>query len=815
MSNEFTLRVHQKNAVARCIYGGNTLLAHEVGAGKTATMITAGIYMKKLGVIKKPMYVVPNSLIEQWATEFYKVYPSVKILTTTKKDFESSKRKEFITKIATNNYDAVIISHSQFEKIRVSVDRQQKFISNKIIELEKEIELLENRGVKQWTIKQIQMAKKNLSIKLEKLIDSSKKDDLLNFEELGVDYLFVDEAHNYKNCLITTKIKNVAGINQSNSQKAMDMLLKCRYFQEINDGKGITFATATPISNSMSEMFVMQRYLQPHILKKMGLTQFDSWASTFGKIESTMEITPEGGGYRMRNRFSKFVNLPELMNTYKLIADIQTSEMLDLPDPKKIQETIVNESSDLQKDIMKDFINRAERIRKGLVKPNEDNMLKLTNDAKLMAIDPRLIDENLNIDGPTKIDLCIDKVFDIYNNNKENKLTQLIFSDSGTPKKDKFNVYDEIKKQLINKGVPEEEIEFIHNAKTDKAKDILFNNVREGQVRILIGSTSMLGTGVNVQDKLIALHHLDVPWRPSDITQRNGRAIRQGNINEEVMIYKYVTKGTFDSYLWQIQEQKLKYISQVMTNKSISRSCEDIDDTVLSAAEVKAIATDNPLLSKKMNIDNEVDRLLLLKNAFLNEQEIVKKNITEIVPQKIKIYQNLIQTLSNDIKNYSGYSDEFSITIGDKYFTDRVKAGEMLLIKMNGSVIDENIGTYRGLALSLRVNAFDQKILYLGESKNIVEMESSNFGNIMRIENLANKLKDKLEYAINSQNILKKQLSQYKSQINKTFDLEETLQKKLKEQLEINNKIELNILDEQKENEQPIAQETNSYDMEM
>jgi len=811
------LRQHQKNVVARVIYGGNCLMAHEVGAGKTAAMITAGIYMKRAGIIQKPIYVVPNHLTEQWATEFLKFFPTANILKTTKKDFETNNRNKFVSKIAMGNYDAIIIGQSQFERIPISSERQIHYLNDEISSITNEIQELKKSHDDNWNIKQMVIFQNNLEKKLSELMDEDRKDNLLTFEQLGVDYMFVDEAHNYKNCFIYTKLTNVAGIGQSSSQRSRDMLLKCRYLQEKHNGKGITFATATPISNSMTEMFVMQRYLQPEILKDVNLDNFDSWAAMFGKIESSLEITPDGSNYRMKNRFSKFYNLPELMSMYKLIADIKTSDMLNLPIPKVNNNIIQSICSPIQKDIMNEFIKRSIEIKNHMVDSSQDNMLKITNEAKLMSIDPRLLNDKFPNEEDSKLNLCISKVFEIYEDTEDKKLTQVIFCDSGTPKKDKFNVYDEIKTQLITKGVFSDKIAFIHDAKTDAQRNELFSKVRSGEIRILLGSTGKLGTGTNIQDKLIALHHLDVPWRPSDIVQRDGRAVRQGNTNDTVDIYKYITKGTFDSYLWQIQEQKLKYITQVMTSKSISRGCDDIDETVLTASQIKAIATDNPLLLEKMDIDNEILKITMLKNRWLDNNIELNRKINDYYPKLTKSIKEQIDMIKNDINNIENNNiDNFSINIDNKNFYERAKAGDFLLPFVN-SKIQNNInkefliGEYRGLKLYCKKNSLLSTEMFIGNSKYNISIEYSGIGTITKIENSINKIVESLEDKTKYLKITNSQNINAKKQVQVEFSREEELQDLLQKQFKINTAIELQT--EEKNTNEEINDK--DYDMEM
>ena len=809
MSDEVKLRAHQRNFAARVIYAGSGLAGHVVGAGKTAALVASGMYLKNLGAIKKPIYVVPNHLTEQWAKEFYRFFPQCNILVTTKRDFEKSNRNKFVSRIAMGEYDAIIIGHSQFERIPISKERQEKQLNEEINQLSYIIKKLREEKGDNWSIKQMVIFQNNLKSRLTKLAAEGKKDDLLTFEQLGVDYMFVDEAHVYKNCFSYSKMRNVAGIGKSSSQRATDMLLKCQYLQEINSGKGVVFATGTPISNSMSEMYVMQRFLQPQMLQKMGLNYFDSWAATFGEVVSSLEITPEGSGYRMRNRFAKFHNLPELMNMFKLVADIQTSDMLNLPTPEVEggkAEIVATEATEFQKMLMDSFVERAEKIRNGEVEATIDNMLKLTNEAKLMSIDPRLIIEDAPNDPESKLNIAINNVLSIWQNGKEKSTTQIIFCDSGTPKPGQFNVYDEIKSCLIMKGVDEAQIAFVHDAKTDEQREALFEKVRMGEVRILLGSTSKLGTGTNVQDKLFAVHHLDCPWRPSDIEQRDGRILRQGNENPTINIFRYVTKGTFDAYLWQIQEQKLKYISQVMTGKSISRSCEDMDETVLTAAEVKAIATSNPLLAEKMEVDNEVARLKLLKANWNNERLILKRNIETHYPNLIEHCKQKIGALEKDIQMKNETSGQgFSMQIDGKNFDERAKAGERLFIfskiqdlSVNGD--QQELGEYRGFKLYLIRTAFDQiEIQIKGSFSYHIELGDSEIGCITRIENCVEKIEHLLLQTNQKLEDTNIQMKEAKKEVEKPFDYEDRLAEFSARQAEINTKLEFKELRQQEE----------------
>lgn len=812
MNLQVELRPHQKDVIARILYSGEALMAHEVGAGKTAAMLSAGMYLKQNGLVNKPLYVVPNHLTEQWGKEIMTFYPNANILITTKKDFEKQNRQSFVSRIATGNYDAVIIGHSQFERIPLSEERQRENLNRQIEEATNIVSELKEAEAESWSIKQIERFRKGLETKLEKLSNESKKDDVITFEELGVDFLFVDEAHVYKNLFIYTKMQNVAGVGKSNSQRASDMLSKVRYIQEMNDGKNVVFATGTPVSNSMSELYVMQYFLQPEELRIKGLNSFDSWAATFGQVTSTLEITPEGAGYRIRDRFSKFHNLPELMAMFHQVADIQTADMLNLPVPELKTggvQTVVTARSYYQEMKMDEFVTRSEKIRNNMVDPSEDNMLKLTNEAKLMAIDARLLDESLERDPESKLSICSEKVYSIWKQHVEAKSTQIIFSDSGTPKPDKFNVYQEIKDQLIEKGLPEKEIAFIHDAKTDQQRDALFDKVRSGEVRVIIGSTQKLGTGTNIQDKLIAAHHIDCPWKPSDLTQREGRILRQGNENDTVEIYRYVTKGTFDSYLWQIQEQKLTYISQVMNGSNINRSMDDLDETVLSAAEVKAIATDNPLLAEKMSIDNEVTRLQLIRSQWSNTRSRMDKNIRETYPNKIAYLNDQLKKLTNDLSLLqSNSTQDFSMEVNGQQIDNREDAfaqiNALALLKEN-SLNKENgsseirVGSYRGLEVYIEKTTFAEDNLSLrGESSYRTRFTpETKSGNITRLMNLVNHVSECIDDVTEDIKDTELQLNAAKREMDSPFPQQEELDQFIKEQSTINREIELQTMEKE------------------
>lgn len=804
------LRPHQKDVIARILFSGKALMAHEVGAGKTAAMLSAGMYLKQNGLINKPLYVVPNHLTEQWGKEILTFYPNANILITTKKDFEKKNRQEFVAKIATGDYDAVIIGHSQFERIPLSKERQQQTIELQIEQIEAVVRQMKEDKAERWSIKQIERFKVSLKTTLEKLNNESKRDEVITFEELGVDFIFVDEAHVYKNLFVYTKMQNVAGVGSSRSQRASDMFAKVRYIQEEYEGENVVFATGTPVSNSMSELYVMQYFLQPEELNKRGLTSFDAWAATFGQVTSSLEITPEGSGYRMRNRFSKFHNLPELMGMFHTVADIQTADMLNLPVPKldtgEVQ-TIVIKRSAFQEEMMDQFVTRSEAIRNKLVDPAEDNMLKLTGEAKLMAIDSQLIDPEQEREPESKLSICSENVFGIWEKTSEAKSTQIIFSDSGTPHPERFNVYDEIKAQLIDKGIPKAEIAFIHDAKTDVQRDKLFEKVRNGEVRVILGSTQKLGTGTNIQDKLIAAHHIDCPWKPSDLTQREGRILRQGNENDEVEIFRYVTKGTFDSYLWQIQEQKLTYISQVMNGHNINRSMDDLDETVLSASEVKAVATDNPLLAEKMAIDNHIVRLQLVRSQFENTKSRMDQNIRDAYPNKIIFLENEKEKYTADMNTIDSYDEAlFLIMINDLDISEKKEAFEHILALSYMDVTKKSIsvGMYRGLEILIERQESGESLLVLQGEKAYRTRFSpeTGIGNITRLINLPNHIKQEAFDTEQEIANTKLQLATAKREIEAPFKHQAELDSLLKKQHEINQKIEFQALSKDNKTEE-------------
>ena len=806
MNTEMKLRKHQLDFAARVIYTGTGLAAHEVGAGKTAALIAAGMYLKNLGAIHKAVFVVPNPLVGQWATEFYRFFPNANLLVSTAEDFTPKNRNRYISKIATGEYDAVILAHSQFEKIPISTERQIAMLERQINDIENAIYEIKSENGENWSVKQMVIFRKNLDERLKKLSAEEKKDDLLTFEQLGVDMMMVDEAHFFKNCFVFTKLRNVAGITTSSSQRAFDMLLKCQYLQETNQGRGVVFATGTPISNSISELFVMQRYLQPQELERFGWSYFDTWIAHFAKRTSVLELKPEGGGYRMRDRFVRFYNLPELMAVFREVADIKTADMLDIPGLPAVRtgkaEIVSVEATPAQQAIMADFIMRAEAIRTGRVKPEEDNMLKLTGEARLMAIDPRLIRPDADGTG-SKLSVCIEDVYQVWKDTAASASTQLVFCDVGTPKAGKFNVYDEIRNVLLAKGVPESEIAFVHDATSEAQRQELFERTRQGKVRILIGSTSKLGTGVNVQNKVISIDHLDCPWKPSDIKQRNGRGVRQGNENPEIMIKQFVAKGTFDAYLWQIQEQKLRYITQILTGKHIARSCEDVDETVLSAAQFKAAATDNPMVAQKMELENRVTELKILRGAWSNEQLSLERKISTIYPGQIKRYEKEIDQIGEDIKllNQSAGSD-FSIVLDGKRYTERSEAGEAfgLLYRMikEGAKDDSEefeIGAYRSFPLYLSVGYVSRLVLRYNHHYT-TEVGTSALGAITRIEHLAERIPGYLKEAQRELEEVQKQLAVAQQQVGQPFIYEDELSEKVAQLTEINTKLEFESLQE-------------------
>ncbi|VMI76280.1 helicase [Streptococcus pneumoniae] len=756
MTTEIDLRPHQRNAIARSLYGGNTLLAHVVGSGKTFEMVASAMESKRLGMCSKSLFVVPNHLTGQIGREFMQLYPSANIMVADKKDFEPKNRKRFIGRIATGEYDAVVIGHTQFEKIPMSKEYQEKHIQDQIDEIINYVEEYKHDRNQNFTVKQLEKTKKKLETRLEKLNDDFKKDDVITFEELGVDKLFIDEAHNYKNLYLYTKMRNVAGIGQSEAFKSSDMFMKCRYMDEMTGGKGIVFATGTPVSNSMTELYTMQRYLQYESLKKNNLEHFDSWASTFGETQSAFELSPEGTGYRVKTRFSKFYNLPELMSMFKEVADIQTADMLNLPTPKAHYEVIKTLPSEEQKEILKSLSERADDVRNRVVEPDEDNMLKITNDGKKLALDQRLINPLLPDNPDSKVNVCVKNVFAIWDKTKENKSTQLLFSDMSTPKGDgEFNIYDDIREKLVAMGIPKEEIAFIHEANSDKQKDELFAKVRIGEIRILMGSTQKMGAGTNVQNKLIALHDLDVPWRPADLEQRAGRIVRQGNENKEVSIYRYVTENTFDAYLWQTIENKQKFISQIMTSKTPVRVAEDVDESSLNYAEIKALATGDPKIKEKMDLDNEVTKLKMLEANYKSNRYRLEDKVAKNYPEEIARTEKLIEAVKKDISEVEpkveGEEKFASITIGGEKILDKKLAGEKLLEAISKVKINESkvIGKYRNMDLEVSYNFFtnEHNFSLNGAAKHSGELGTSADGNITRLDNALEKMPEEIKEA--------------------------------------------------------------------
>ena len=806
MNPEITLRKHQVNAIARILYGGNTLLAHEVGAGKTFEMVAAAMESKRLGLCNKSLFVVPNHIVEQFGQEFLQLYPSANVLVTTKKDFETANRKKFCSRIATGDYDAIIISHSQFEKIPMSVERQVTIIQKQIEDITLGIQDLKNNNGERFSIKQMEKTKKSLEARLAKLNDTSRKDDVVTFEELGVDRIFVDEAHYYKNLFLYTKMRNVGGIAQTEAQKSSDLFMKCRYLDELTGGKGVIFATGTPISNSMVELYTMQRYLQYGELEKRHLQQFDAWASTFGETVTAIELSPEGTGYRAKTRFAKFFNLPELMALFKEVADIQTSEMLNLPVPKANYHNVVIEPSEIQKELVKDLSKRAEKIRNRMVDSSVDNMLKITNDGRKLALDQRLTNDMLEDFEHSKVATCADNIYSIWDKTSEDKSAQLVFCDLSTPHNDgKFNVYDDLKTKLIDRGIPEEEIAFIHDANTDVRKQELFNKVRRGQVRVLIGSTQKMGAGTNCQDRLIALHDLDCPWRPSDLIQRSGRIIRQGNKNPEVDIYRYVTEGTFDAYLYQLVENKQRFISQIMTSKTPVRFAEDIDETALSYAEIKALAAGNPDIIEKTELDTQVAKLKLLKQNYLSEKYALEDKVIKYYPNEIKRLENRIEDMKEDIEVFNNNNtpdNSFEkMNIKGTIFTERKEAGEKIIEICKSMTNPEplEIGEYKGFKIILSFDTMDRKF-YASMKNNLsykTELGSDPSGNITRIDNVLNGIETRLSSIENNLEDTKKNYESAKKEIEKPFPQEEELKTKSKRLDELNIKLNLNNKDKE------------------
>ncbi len=795
MSPEIQLRTHQLNAIAHTMYGGNTLLAHQVGAGKTFEMVASAMESKRLGLCTKSLFVVPNHLTEQMGAEFLRLYPAANILVATKKDFEAKNRKRLCSKIATGDYDAVIIGHSQLEKIPVSAERQERMIRRQINEITEGIESLGRSQSARFSVKQLEKTKRNLEAKLKKLIENPQRDDVVTFEELGIDKMFVDEAHSFKNLFLYTKMRNVAGIQQTEAQKSADLYMKCQYLDEITGGKGIVFATGTPVSNSMTELYTMMRYLQADKLKEMGMHNFDAWAANFGEAVTAIELAPEGTGYRAKTRFSKFFNLPELINVFKECADIKTADMLNLPVPEAHFHNVVVKPSDIQKDMVAALSDRAKDIHDKKVQPEEDNMLKVTNDGRKIGLDQRLIDPLLPDDPNSKVNTCVSNVFDIYQKNDDKKSTQLVFCDFSTPKNDgSFNLYDDIRDKLIAKGVPKEEIAFIHEADSEAKKKELFSKVRQGKVRVLLGSTAKCGAGTNIQDKLIALHHLDCPWRPSDLEQREGRIIRQGNENKEVEIYRYMTEATFDAYLYQTIENKQRFISQIMSSKSPVRSCEDVDEATLSYAEVKALCAGNPLIKEKMDLDVAVTKLKVSKANHTSQQYTIEDSVRKHFPERIAKTEQRIAGLEADLAHFKAQpvvTEGISpMTILNKTFTDKEEAGKALLLACKQIKSKENleIGSYKGFDMSLSYDSFAQEfhLELQREMSYTITLGTSESGNILRIDNALDSIEKRIEYSKEQLETLNEQLSTAKAELGKPFPQEAELTEKLARLAELN-----------------------------
>ena len=800
MNPEITLREHQRNAIAHVLYGGNTLLAHEVGAGKTYEMAASAMEAKRLGLCQKSLFVVPNHLTEQWASEFLNLYPNAKLLVARRKDFETANRKKFCARIATGDYDAVIIGHSQFERIPLSFERQERIIQEQIYETLAAINELKVHAGENFSIKQMEKTRKTLETKLEKLRSDERKDDVITFEQLGVDRLFVDESHFYKNLFLTTKMRNVAGLSTSEAQKSSDMFGKCRYLDEITGGRGVVFATGTPVSNSMTELYTVMRYLQYSTLQQKKLTHFDCWASTFGETTTAIELAPEGTGYRARTRFAKFFNLPELMSMFKEVADIKTSDQLHLPVPEAKFETVVAKPSEIQKEMVQELSKRAADIHSGIVDASVDNMLCVTNDGRKIGLDVRLMNPMLPDDPNSKLNVCVQNVLKIWEEGKDQKLTQLLFCDLSTPKNDgNFNVYDDIRKKLVAAGVPENEIEFIHNADTEAKKAALFSKVRSGDVRVLLGSTAKMGAGTNVQSRLVAVHHLDVGWKPSDMTQRNGRIIRQGNMNKEVKVFNYVTEGTFDSYLFQTLENKQRFISQIMTSKSPVRSCEDVDEQALSYAEIKALCAGNPLIKEKMDLDVQVAKLKVLKADHQSQKFRLQDKLLTKFPADIREANAYIAGVKADAQLAAAHpqvQEGFcGMTIKGVTYDEKKTAGERLLLACSElpNAEEKVIGSYRGFELSLRFDTFrsEYQAILKGERRYPVALGTDPLGNIIRLDNSLNNFPERINSAENELATLHQQQAAAQIEVEKPFPQEEELAEKSARLAELNAQLDV------------------------
>ena len=805
ISPEITLRPHQVNAIAHILYGGNTLLAHKVGAGKTFEMVAAAQESKRLGLCQKSMFVVPNHLVGQWASEYLRLYPSANILVTTKQDFETGNRKKFCGRIATGDYDAVIIGHSQFEKIPMSIERQREQLEKQLDDIERGIDDVQASKGEQFTVKQLMKTRKAIKTKLEKLNDTKRKDTVIDFEQLGVDRLFIDESHFYKNLYLYTKMRNVGGIAQTEAQKSSDLFMKCRYLDEITGNRGTVFATGTPVSNSMVELYSVQRYLQYDTLAQNGLQHFDSWASTFGETVTALELAPEGTNYRAKTRFAKFYNLPELMQMFREAADIQTADMLKLPVPKVNYHNIKTKPSEIQTEMVASLAKRAEKVRARLVEPNIDNMLKITNDGRKLALDQRMIDPMLPDEPDSKVNVCVDNVYRIWEEHAATKATQLVFCDLSTPKNDgTFNVYDDMREKLIARGIPAEQIRFIHEATTDAQKKELFGKVRSGEVRVLFGSTPKMGAGTNVQDRLIAIHNLDCPWRPSDLEQRQGRIERQGNMFPEVEVYRYVTEQTFDAYLYQLVESKQKFISQIMTSKSPVRSAEDVDEVALSFAEVKMLATGDARFKEKMDLDIQVSKLRVLKQSYLSEHYDLEDRVLKYYPQTIKEYEERIAGYENDAALAEQHKpqgeDKFCpMTLKGVTYTEKADAGEMLLAicKDYPMSAPTEIGSYRGFRMEIYYDTVNTHycMKLCGKAKHKVDLGADALGNLTRIENELSKLPARLEAAKTKKAETIAQLETAKEEIKKPFAFEDELKEKTERLNALNIELNLNEKD--------------------
>ena len=796
MTPEISLMPHQKNAVAHILYGNNTLLAHCVGAGKTFQMIAAGMESRRLGLSQKNLYVVPNHLTEQWGADFLRLYPNANVLVATKKDFEPSNRKQFCSRIATGDYDAIVIGHSQFERVPLSPERQKAIVERQIDDITLALADARSEDSRSFTVKQMEKTKKTLEAKLQKLNDQTRKDDVVTFEELGVDRLFVDESHFYKNMFLYTKMRNIAGIAQTDAQKSSDMFAKCQYLDELTGGKGVTFATGTPVSNSMVELYTIMRYLQYDTLQKMGLSHFDDWAASFGETVTAIELSPEGTGYRAKTRFARFFNLPELISLFKESADVQTADMLNLPVPQAEYINEVLKPSETQEEMVSSFADRAEAVRNGNVNPRFDNMLKITNDGRKLALDQRLINDMLPDEPESKVNRCVDNAFKVWEESAPDKGTQLIFCDLSTPKADgTFNVYDDVREKLVARGVPREEVAFIHEYNTETKKAELFAKVRAGQVRILMGSTPKLGAGTNIQDRLIALHHLDCPWKPSDLEQQEGRILRQGNRNKQVKIYRYVTENTFDSYMWQILENKQKFISQIMTSKSPVRACDDVDDTALSYAEIKALATGNPYIKEKMDLDIQVSKLKLLKANHTSQIYSLELDIARRYPREIAVAQGQIEALKTDMEATKPLlaqdKDHFSMEISGKVYTERKEAGAAIIeackaLKAAGT--EGRIGNYGAFELHSRFDNFDKvfRLSIKGAWNYSMEVGKDPQGNILRVTNALAGIERMLPQVERRLETLEQQLAQAKEEARRPFAQEAELAEKSARLAELN-----------------------------